>query len=308
VETPERARPAARLRGGALAETRAPALAASQRRFYRLVTARDGVRAALAAEGDGTGASLAALLRGDARAGAVRRLEVYANAYFERIHDCLREDFPALAAALGPAAFHDLATAYLAAHPPSHFSLRRAGARLPSFLASAAAEAAWFEERWPWAADLAALEWALVGVFDAAGAELATREALAASPPEAWDALELALQPAVSLLGLAWPAHAIRRAHDAGEAPPHDLERAPVWVLVYRREERVLFRALDPLEASLVARLRAGVRFGELIESVARARRDAGAPALAASLLARWLADGLLRQVAVAPGDERQSG
>ena len=144
--------------------------------------------------------------------------------------------------------------------------------------------------RWPFAADLAALEWALVEAFDAPDAAPLAREALAALAPEAWAALPLRLHPAAALLELAWPVHRLREAHDAGEALPGDaLARSPTLVCVSRRGERVRFRSADPSEAALLAELRAGTTFGALCERVAREVGGREAPREAAALLARWI-------------------
>ena len=268
-------------------------LAALQQRLSRLIRAPSGVRAALAEEGDASGDGLAAWLVGDARASAAARLDVYANAYFARLLGALREDYPALAAALGEAAFHDLATAYLAAFPPSRPSLRDAGAKVRAFLAGDSPEAAWFRVRWPFAADLAALEWALVDAFDAPDAAPLEREFLAALAPEAWAALPLRLHPAAALLELAWPVHRLREAHDAGEAlAAAVLAPSAIFVSVSRRGERVRFRAVDPAEAVLLAALREGTTFGALCERVAAERGEREAPRRAAELLSRWLEAG----------------
>ena len=56
---------------------------------------------------------------------------------------------------------------HLAVHPPQHFSLRYAGARLPEFLRVRRSGRP-LRSRWPWGADLARLEWALGEAFDAA--------------------------------------------------------------------------------------------------------------------------------------------
>jgi hypothetical protein len=269
-------------------------LAETQRRIGRLLAAPDGVRAALADEGDADGASLTALLRGDERCAAVARLEVYANAYFERVHDALAEDYGALAAALGPAWFHDLVTAYLLAHPPAHPSLRFAGSQLARFL-DAGPAAAPFRRRFPFAADLARLEWALADAFDAADAEPLGRGALAAIPLADWEALALALHPSVQVLRLDWPVHALRESFDAGRAAPlPPPTRAETAVLVWRRDERVFFRTAEPAEAELLGAVRAGARFGALCERAARAVGEAAAPARAAGWLAAWVGAGLL--------------
>lgn len=235
-------------------------------------------------------------LLGDARAGAAERLGVYRNAYSARIVAALGEDFPALKHALGAASFDTLAAAYLHEHPSRHPSLRYAGALLPAFIADHISQAAAeLRASAPWAADLARLELAITDAFDAADATLLTRADLSALPPAQWDALALALIPGAQLLTLAWPVRALRSAHDAEQ--PLALEAfAPATeiVLVWRREERVLHRALEASEASLLARAQHGVRFGELCALAAAQRGDEAGAAFAASVLARWVEDGLL--------------
>lgn len=119
-----------------MARAESQSLGASQHWLRRLITEPDGVEAGLATVGDPEGAQLATIVRGDRGLAPVDRLAVYANAYFTRIHDCLREDFGALARALGPAGFHDLVKTYLMMHPPARPSLRHAGAHLAEHLAT----------------------------------------------------------------------------------------------------------------------------------------------------------------------------
>ena len=152
------------------------ALDETQRWLARLITAPEGVGSALAAEGEGAAERLAALVRADRGLAPERRLDVYAHAYSARIEEALREDFGALAAALGGDAFHDLVLTYLMAHPPSRPSLREAGARLADHLATEPF-AAIFGRVCPYAAELARLEWAMAEAFYAgrAGARAARR-------------------------------------------------------------------------------------------------------------------------------------
>ena len=141
-------------------------LASGQRAIARLLRAPEGVRAALAEAGDPEGRSLESRVRGDATASAVQRLEIYANATFHRMREALEQEFDALARALGDTGFHDLVASYLLVHPSRRPSLRHVGEALPEFLAGhGVAEP--FRRRWPWAADLARLEWALSLAFDA---------------------------------------------------------------------------------------------------------------------------------------------
>jgi len=275
-------------------DTRAKPLDAIQRRLSRLIRAPDGVRPALVAAGEADEQALRTLLHGDARLGAVDRLEVYANAYFLRLHDVLREDFGALHAALGDEWFHDLVTAYLPVHPPRQPSIRFAGDRLADFL-EAAAEALPFRRRFPWATHLAKLEWALVDAFDAADAAVVCHEDLATVPPDRWAELRLGFQPAFQLLDLGWPVQRLRGEWDREETcdatgiEPHR-ERVMIW----RRDEQVFHRAVDALEAAALGVARDGGSFGSLCERLSADVGDSAAPERAAALLARWLADGLV--------------
>ena len=88
----------------------------------------------------GDGANLSARIRSDHGIPAEERLFVYAHAWFARLHEVLREDYGALAEALGKDAFHDLAKLYFRAHPPRSHSLRFLGEGLCAFLRSPVAE------------------------------------------------------------------------------------------------------------------------------------------------------------------------
>jgi hypothetical protein len=234
-------------------------------------------------------------LVGDARASAAERLHVYRFAYLSRLVDVLRDDFPALLAALGRERFDPLAAAYLRAQPSRHFSLRYVGARFPAFLAEGEA-ARELREVAPFSPDLARLELAVTDAFDAADARALGRADLSELAPEAFGDLALALVPGAQLLALGWPVRALREAHDA-ERPLElaALAPGPERVLVWRRDERVLHRACGAEEHALLARVAAGTSFGELCAACAETRDAEQAAAFAASLLARWLEDGLLR-------------
>ena len=81
--------------------------------------------------------------------------------YAARLVDVLREDYARVAHVLGDARFGDVASAYLAALPSRHPSVRWIGDRFPAFAAGRPEAAAW-----PWLGDLARLEWLRGEVFD----------------------------------------------------------------------------------------------------------------------------------------------
>lgn len=272
-----------------------------QQRLRRLITEPDGVEAALAAEGDTDGAQLAALIRADRGLSPVDRLAVYANAYFARLHDCLREDFAALARTLGPAAFHDLVKTYLMVHPPTRPSLRHAGAHLAEHLATQPF-ATIFSRRCPYAADLARLEWAMAEAFYAEDALVLGREELAAVAPEQWANLRFEVSPSLQLLTCAWPVHAVRERFDQedveaawDDAPP--LSAEPTDLRVWRLDERVRYRAIARDEFEALGAAEAGKPFAAICDRLVATVGAAEAAPRAAGLVASWVSDGLLARL-----------
>lgn len=272
-------------------------LAQIQQRLWRLIAWPEGVRPALSEEPAGTPA-LETLITSDERLGAEDRLDVYANAYFYRIHDVLAEDFPTLEGVLAEEDFHDLVTSYLAVHPSRSPSLRWIGDRLPGFIARHDAASS-IRAGCPFAGDLAEYEWATEAVFDAADAEPALREDLAAIAPEDWGALPLRLSPSVRLLRLDWPVHLLRAAQRE-EQPLPEIDREPTDLCLWRHDERVVHREIDPRESRALRQVRGGTDFGGLCVAVAEDVGEDEAPSLAATWLARWLEDGLIRAISPA--------
>ena len=87
--------------------------------IYRLIVAPTGVADGLAQETILPVGGLDRLVAGDDRMTPVERVEIYANGYFYRILDVLKEDYPAVLAVVGADNFHNLATGYLIDYPPT---------------------------------------------------------------------------------------------------------------------------------------------------------------------------------------------
>lgn len=269
-------------------------LAELQRRFWQLVSAPEPVAKALPALAarDPEVAPLTSWIRAASEEAAVARLDVYANMYFFRLLDVLRDDYPNLVKLLGDAHVHNLATDYLAACPSVSPSIRHVGGRLAEFLAGHD-----LGRRFPGAADLARLEWARGLAFDAADAGELAAGALSAIPSERWGRLRLELSPSFRIASLATPAHTLWQALERGDEPPV-LEPAATEVLVWRRGFTVYHRPAGGEEAALLRGIQAGTRFGEVCEQLAAARGDGDAAVLAAfRLLSTWVEQGLLSGV-----------
>ena len=155
--------------------------------LYRLITAPSGVAEGLAAERELSARSLDAIVLGDERLSAADRVDIYANMYFYRLLDALKEDFPATLAVLGADNFHNLVTGYLLEYPPTEPSLYYCGRYLADYLRDHP-----LSENVPFIADLARLERSSVEVFHGADAPVLESDALQAVAPADWPAMKLA--------------------------------------------------------------------------------------------------------------------
>ncbi len=269
-----------------------PTLAQTQRLLWRLITAPEGAASGLAQLGAADRAVASSLVAGDPHLGALQRIDIYANMYFYRLHDALKEDFSAVRAILSADGFHNLVTDYLIAHPPSHYSLRYAGARLPDFLRHYAAA-----RDWPYLADVATLEWAILDAFDAPDAPALAADTLAAVPPERWPDLRLQLAPSLRLLDLSWPADEIWRRARQGDAVA--AEPRPTALRVWRQDFTVYHRRIDAAERAALGVAGRNGCFAELCEQVAADANESGGAERAFDILRQWLSDDLLCGVSV---------
>ena len=219
---------------------------------------------------------LAGFVAGD---DVAHRLRIYADAYRLRLLDVLTNDFPATKAALGEDAFASLAFDYLRAHPSRQPSVRHFGQAFADWLATRA-------DAPPGVDDLARFEWLQGECFDAADARALDIEDVACLPAAGWPALRLRLHPAVRLL-------ATRRLALRDGTPRLVRNDDPSDWLLWRETFDVHWRRLDADEAEALRALRTGASFGALCERLSRHHGEAGA-LRAATLLKRWLADGLL--------------
>jgi hypothetical protein len=217
------------------------------------------------------------------RAGAARRLDVYAGAYRARLVEALAEDYPALRLQLGERRFDRLARAFIAAQPSTFRNLRWYGAEIARFVAQAPL------------AELARFEWALGLAFDAADAPLLGAADLARVPPARWPRLRFRLQPSVQRLALRSNAPDLWRAaiREKKRAAAKRRRHAAPWV-VWRRGFEPFYRALAADEAWALDALARGRTFAFVCHGLRRWAGDAGAAQRGAQLLRNWLAEGLL--------------
>lgn len=263
----------------------------TQQLLWRLISAPDGVKPALAALADRARRlpdGLDGVVRGDDRLGAVERVEIYANMYFFRLLECLAEDFPALHAVVGHERFHELTRDYLTAYPSEGPSVRMLGRRLGEFL-----EGHRLAAEWPWLADLARFEWALLDAFDAPDAAPVGENRLRALGAEDWPLLRLTLAPSLQVLEARAPVQEVWSAATEGREL-RAVSEAPTPLRVWREDLRVFHRAIDAVELAALRAVGRGETFAGLCEAAAAIVGEKSAAERVVALLQRWIADALI--------------
>ena len=213
------------------------------------------------------------------------RIGIYSDAYYFRLRDVLREDFPRLAALFGVEQFAEVVAGYLEAYPSEQPSVRHFGRALAPFLRKRKDTAACL-------AELAELEWARVEVFDALDANCATIADLASFPPQVWPRLCFSTIPALQTLRSQFPVHQLWSG-DKGL----DLSAAETSIRVWRKNDfQVLHAPMDERESVALQRMIARQPFAEICETFADLPPLDAAKETTA-LLARWLEDRIVARI-----------
>ncbi|HEX4150492.1 MAG TPA: DNA-binding domain-containing protein [Pirellulales bacterium] len=235
---------------------------------------------------------------------SVERLEIYAHAYYARLLECLRAEFPMTARAIGEDLFDEFAIDYLQSCPSQSYTLDQLGGRFAGFLAETRPDAADDAAAWlGFLPDLAALEWHFAEVFDGPGAErleLLDPQHLAAIGPERWADVRLTCVPCLRIAEFAFPVHEYYLALRRGEEPLPPARRA-TRLAITRRDYIVRHRPLAEQEAAILASLLAGQSIGDAIAAV-MPELESELPAFAAQLQTSfhtWSAEGYFLRAAV---------
>ena len=241
-----------------------------------------------------------------------RRLEIYVDAYYERLLECLREEFGATRHATGEELFDALAFGYLQHDPSRSYTLADLGRNLPRYLDEsrlhaqaipADAPAAWTD----FVVELATFERLQREAYDAPGTEnLAPldEKRLSGIRPADQGQMRLVVAPCLRLCQAAHPVHEYWLAW-RHEQQPGLPEPSPTYLAIHR-QDYVLFRQeLTSMQYALVASLSGGATLAEAIVTAGGA--SGGAARLEEEIhhwFTTWMGQGLFVDV-VPPGTHR---
>jgi hypothetical protein len=228
-----------------------------------------------------------------------QRLEIYAQAYYARLIECLRAEYAMLLRAIGEELFDQFAVDFLQRYPSTSYTLSDLGARFPDYLRetrpTSGGDDTSNENAWPdFLIDLAALERTYAEVFDGPGVEDVepiTASALAEVLPDQWGSTRLTPAPCLRLMTLDYPVHRyyrqLRKNEEAIPPAPQTTHLA-----ITRRDYTVRPLDVELNEHELLASLIGGDSLGDAITHAATQFEDL--EQLAAKLpiwFQRWMAE-----------------
>lgn len=286
------------MKGSALMNGEPRALEQIERWMQAVIMHPDGIAAGIDSadarrEIDITASDIEDVVEPSRQLSSIDRLRVYGNAYYARLLECLRDEFPALLQAVGEEAFDALAFGYLQACPSKSYTLARLGAMFPGYLSETrpAKEESTSGADWPaFMIDLATLERTYSEVFDGEGVEgknLLSADDLLSVPPARWEHVRLETVPCLRLLEFQFPVHEYATAVKQGKSAEMPDPR-PTYLAISRRDYIVRRWELDALEYRLLWLIVSGETIGKALEGLAAANRESGLPDDFADLLREW--------------------
>jgi Putative DNA-binding domain len=241
---------------------------------------------------------------------ALERLAIYGYAYYARLLECLRDEFPVLKHALGDDLFDAFAAEYLEQYPSRSYTLFHLGVNFPRFLAETRPDQEKEENapaNWPdFLIDLATLELTFNQVFDGPGVEgeaLLGADRLQALAPQRLLEARLVGVPCLRLLALRYPVHiyvtAVRR-HEDPELPGP----AETFLAISRRRYVVRHYELSRPAHQLLQALLAGEAVGPAIQAAVEAAGPdlEHLPDKLWTWFHDWAAEGFFRSLELAVG------
>jgi hypothetical protein len=203
---------------------------------------------------------------------AVNRMEVYSGAYFARLLECMRGEFPVSMATIGEELFDQFVVGYLNTYPSRSYSLGHLGETFANYLTETSPRDEGELTQWAdFVIDLVRLEWAFNEVFDGPGAERdpkLTPEQLRGVPAEQWPRAKLAVVPCLRLMRFSHPVSQFFTAkrRDATTAIP---DPQPCFLAVSRRAYIVRRFELTRVQYELLQCIIAGETVGDAIAQAA---------------------------------------
>ncbi len=187
--------------------------------------------------------------------GGAEGLHVYLFAYYERLHDILKSDFPMVALILGEDSFRGMVAEYLERFPSRYKNAAEVGAHLPGMLIEHPLRAPF-----PYIHEMALLEWTLIRSFYADNGQVS----LDANAITDWENTIFEFNPSLFLLEVEYPIHQIWN-----DEVSHSLSPQKTYLKIHRNSKgNALPWEINAAEYKLLKGLQNKLPLIQVIESL----------------------------------------
>lgn len=230
------------------------------------------------------------------RVSTLTRIDIYRNAYYQRLKESIEVDHEILGNYLGDDLFEQMVTGYIDAYPSQQTSLRYFSEQLPVFLANCPP----FND-YPVLAELARFERYLLTAFDAPDTDIASTAMLGKIPTQDWPQLHFRLHPSVQRYQSDWNAVEIWQALKQQQTPPTANKLQQSW-LIWRNSERLTeFSSLNVSEQMMLEGMIKGLNYADLCELLANQLPIEQVSENSVQCLVNWLNLGIISKLSINP-------
>jgi len=213
------------------------------------------------------------------------RLNIYSNAYKQRLRGVIDTDHELLSFYLGDDLFDKLVNGYIDTHPSKHTSLRDFCSEVPNYLKNTAP----FNEH-PILAELARFEQTLLFAFDANDSDNAELLELNNLNAEDWPNLKIRFHPSVQLFETSHNCVETWQALKKQASPPEPIQLNYCAWIVWRNQQRITeFRSLEASELACINTFLRGGSLAEACEQLLQFHHENEVSKIAVTYLTQWL-------------------
>jgi uncharacterized protein len=202
---------------------------------------------------------------------------VYNGAYFSRLHDVIKDEYPTLAGVTTEEGFAEIVACYLAAHPPSDFNVGQLGADLGDFLEQGKhGPLLEIDFGTPLNAlgEITKLDRARnVAFTHSSSVSAVSKSALGEISPEQWEVVRFGFTPTLQRMRSQYTISPVWQAVNKGLAAERPAERAET-IAVWRHDESTHHAPLAGEEALMLALMLDGASFAEATATLSQKSSD----------------------------------
>ncbi len=227
----------------------------------------------------------------------IERLDIYAEAYFLRLHESMKLDFPVTARVLGEMSFQKLVADYLKAFPSKSHNITDLGKNFPLFVGQYPdlKSAAVLET-------LVELEWLALETFYSSESDFLRPEKLNSLTEHGWEYAVFKVAPCVRLIQSPWPMDQFWQLRDPEIVLDHSAFEAyeqNLYFIMCRQNGEVTFEKISAPEHTMLCELRAG---NSLMAAIEVTQRPLPEENLATEIMAwfnQWVSRGIIYDLTI---------